>query len=311
MRVIFAGTPAFAVPSLLALVDCGHKVVLALTQPDRPSGRGLAAAPSPVKVAAERLGIPVYQPERLRDPATHLPLLEARADVMVVAAYGLILPQAVLDIPRLGAVNVHASLLPRWRGAAPIQRALLAGDAETGACIMQMDAGLDTGGVLLRESIPITRTDTTATLHDKLAALGARLLPPALEGLELGTLHPLPQPQTGVTYAHKVDKGEARIDWRRTAAEIERQVRAFDPHPGASSGVGGTDVKIWHATAEPHAGEPGLVTGAGPDGIVVGCGAGSLRILGLQRAGGRRLDPATFLRGFPLAPGDRFDFVKH
>jgi methionyl-tRNA formyltransferase len=227
-------------------------------------------------------------------------------DALVVAAYGLILPQAILDIPRLGAVNVHASLLPRWRGAAPIQRALLAGDPETGISIMRMDAGLDTGPVLLREALAIRPDDTAGTLHDRLAVLGARLLVAALDGLARGTLQATPQPAAGVTYAAKLEKHEARIDWTHPAAEIERQVRAFNPVPGATARVRGTEIKLWHAAVVEGDGEPGTVIAIDPAGIVVAAGAGALRLEALQRAGGKRLPAGEFLRGFPLAVGERF-----
>jgi len=233
-------------------------------------------------------------------------LRAACADLMVVAAYGLLLPQAVLDIPRLGALNIHASLLPRWRGAAPIQRALLAGDRETGACIMQMDSGLDTGPVLLCEALPIRDEDTAQTLHDRLAELGARLLVQALEGLARGALPALPQPDAGVTYAAKIDRAEARLDWSRPAVDVWRKVRAFNPHPGAVSRLGEVDVKIWRATPAAASGVPGEVLEAGALGIVVACGEASLRIEELQRAGGRRLSSGEFLRGHPVLPGQRF-----
>jgi methionyl-tRNA formyltransferase len=307
MRVAFAGTPAFAAAALEAVAAAGHTIVLVLTQPDRPAGRGLAAARSPVKLVAERLGVPVHQPERLKDPSTHVPLREARADVLVVAAYGLILPQAVLDIPARGAVNIHASLLPRWRGAAPIQRAILAGDARTGITIMQMDAGLDTGPMLLHEAVAIGAAETAGTLHDRLAALGAKLIVPALDGLARGTLVPVPQPAEGITYAAKIDKREARIDWSRPAAEIERMVRAFDPVPGAVGRLRGQEVKVWRA--EPCAGtaEPGTVLQSSEAGVVVACGTGAILLAELQRAGGKRLAAGNFLRGFPVAVGERFD----
>lgn len=306
MRIVLAGTPDFAVPALAALVAAGHPIAAALTQPDRPAGRGLAAAASPVKQAAARLGIPLLQPATLKTPAAQDALRALAPDVFVVAAYGLILPQAVLDIPRLGAINIHASLLPRWRGAAPIHRALLAGDAETGISIMRMDAGLDTGPVLLVERLPILPADTTGTLHDRLARLGARLIVAALDGLARGALDAVPQPAEGVTYAAKLGKDEARVDWQRAAVEIERQVRAFDPVPGATARLRGTDVKLWRTRLVDGAGEPGAVTAVEPAGIVVACGTGALRLETLQRAGGRRLAAAEFLRGFPIATGERF-----
>ncbi len=285
----------------------GHQVAAALTQPDRPAGRGLAAAPSPVKQAAARLGIPILQPATLKTPEVQSEIRTLAPDALVVAAYGLILPQAVLDLPRLGAINIHASLLPRWRGAAPIHRALLAGDRETGISIMRMEAGLDTGPVFLREAVAILPGDTAGTLHDKLAALGARLVVTVLDGLARGTIAATPQPAEGVTYAAKLQKDEARIDWRRAAAEIERQVRAFNPLPGAAARVRGTEVKIWRAAAADGAGEAGAVIGIDPAGIVVAGGAGALRLEELQRAGGKRLPARDFLRGFPLAAGERFE----
>jgi methionyl-tRNA formyltransferase len=308
MRVVFAGTPEFAVPVLEALADAGHEIVLVLTQPDRPAGRGLGRVTSPVKRSALRRRLAVFQPQTLKDPAAQDRIRAAGAEIMVVAAYGLILPQAVLDIPARGALNVHASLLPRWRGAAPIQRAILAGDRVTGISIMQMDAGLDTGPVLLRESIPIASEATAGTLHDELAALGARLIVAALAGLVRGDLAPTPQPQEGVTYARKIEKAEARVDWMCNAEEIERQVRAFNPFPGATTILGGVEIKLWRAAALPGGqGAPGAVLRVTPEGVDVGCGAGALRVLELQRAGGKRLAAADFLRGFAVRPGDRFE----
>jgi len=315
MRVIFAGTPAFSVAALDALVAAGHSVVLVLTQPDRPSGRGLRTAPSAVKAAAEHHGIPVLQPGTLKDPATHARLREAQADVLVVAAYGLILPQAVLDLPRRGALNIHASLLPRWRGAAPIQRALLAGDLVSGVSIMQMDAGLDTGPVLLSEPVGIAPEETGGTLHDKLASLGARLIVTALEGLSRGAAQATPQPTEGVTYAHKIGKAEARIDWRRAAVEIERQIRAFNPFPGALARLRAEDIKVWRSTLVSTAlvsagvGSPGSIFRVDNEGIAVACGVGALRLTELQRAGGKRLSADAFLRGCAVAPGESFEAV--
>jgi len=306
MRIVFAGTPEFAVPALEALVVAGHNVPAVLTQPDRPAGRGLAAAASAVKRAAAARGIPVLQPATLKTAAAQDELRALAPDALVVAAYGLILPQAVLDLPRLGAINIHASLLPRWRGAAPIQRALLAGDPETGISIMLMEAGLDTGPVLLSEAVPIRPEDTAGTLHDRLAMLGARLVVTALDGRVRGTLVATPQPVDGVTYAVKLEKHEARIDWTRPALEIERQVRAFNPVPGATARLRDTEVKIWQATPAVGAGEPGAVIAVGAPGIVVAAGTGALRLETLQRAGGKRLPAREFLRGFPLAVGERF-----
>ena len=307
MRIVFAGTPAFAVPALEAVVRAGHRVAAVLTQPDRPAGRGLAAAESPVKQAAARRGIPVLQPATLKAPPVQDELRALGPDALIVAAYGLILPQVVLDVPRLGAINIHASLLPRWRGAAPIQRALLAGDRETGISIMRMEAGLDTGPVLLREALPILPDDTAETLHDRLAALGAGLVVAALDGLAHEVLVATPQPVDGVTYAAKLDKQEARIDWTRPAVEIGRQVRAFNPVPGASARVRGTEIKVWQAAPADGTGAPGAVIAIDPEGIVVAGGSGALRLESLQRAGGRRLSAREFLRGFPLAVGERFE----
>jgi methionyl-tRNA formyltransferase len=310
MRVIFAGTPAFAVPALHALAAAGHELVSVLTQPDRPAGRGLRTLPSPVKDAAQQLGIPVLQPASLKDKDALAPLAAAAADVMVVAAYGLILPQAVLDLPRHGALNIHASLLPRWRGAAPVQRALLAGDTHSGVCIMQMEAGLDTGPVLLREALPIAADETAGSLERKLAFLGARLIVSALEQLARGAGGATPQPAEGVTYAHKIGKGEARIDWTRTAPEIDRKIRAFNPSPGAATRMHGEDIKVWSAALLPTAdAPPGAIVRIDSAGIDVACGAGALRLLELQRAGGKRLPGDAFLRGHPLAPGDAFEPV--
>jgi len=257
-----------------------------------------------VKSLAQARGIAVHQPERLKDPATHAPLRAADVDVMVVAAYGLILPQAVLDIPRRGCLNIHASLLPRWRGAAPIQRAIEAGDAETGITIMRMEAGLDTGPMLLRESIPIAADDSAASLHDKLAALGGRMIVDALRSLD--GLAATPQPAEGVTYASKIDKAEAALDFRRPAVELDRRIRAFDPFPGATAVLGEATVKLWRARAEPGTGEPGRVLAGDAEGILVACGEGALRLLELQKPGGRRLSAAEFQRGTAVRPGDRF-----
>jgi len=318
MRVVFAGTPEFARLALERLHAAGHAIPLVLTQPDRPAGRGMKLQPSPVKQFALAHGIEVAQPRGLRLDGKHAAdaalartaLLEARADVMVVAAYGLILPTWVLDAPRRGCLNIHASLLPRWRGAAPIQRAIEAGDGESGVTIMQMDAGLDTGDMLLAERVPIESDDTTGTLHDRLAALGGRLIVEALELAERGALRRVPQPEEGVSYAHKIDKAEAALDWRQPAELLARRMRAFDPFPGASARLQGETLKIWGAQAVPGRGsvEPGTVVAVDGHGIGVACGDGSrLEITQLQRAGGKRLAAADFLRGFPLAAGARFE----
>lgn len=280
-------------------------MALVLTQPDRPSGRGLKPHSSPVKRLALDHDIPIAQPASLKEAEAQNALRAVGADLMVVVAYGLILPPSVLAIPRLGAINIHASLLPRWRGAAPIQRSLLAGDRETGVCIMQMETGLDTGPVLLSESIPIRDEDNAGTLHDRLADLGARLLLQALDDLERGAAVPRQQPAEGATYAAKVVRAEARIDWARSAPEIWCKVRAFNPHPGAVSRWRNEELKIWRCVPMTDSGIPGTVLLAESRGIVVACGEGSLRIEELQRAGGRRLSPGEFLRGHPLVPGER------
>lgn len=307
MKLIFAGTPEFAAQALRAIVAAGHQVVLVLTQPDRQSGRGMAVHASPVKELALACGIEVFQPPSLKDAAAQQRLRDAGADAMIVAAYGLILPPAVLDLPRLGCINIHASLLPRWRGAAPIQRAILAGDRETGVCIMQMDAGLDTGAVLHRQSLPITDDDTAASLHDKLAVLGARLI---VEALAKFPLTPCAQPAEGATYAAKIEKAEAWLDWCLPALQLARQVRAFNPFPGAVARVCGNQIKVWRAEVENIEGalaEPGTVLAADKAGIVVACGHGALRLTELQKAGGKRLPVAQFLAGTSAAAGTRFD----
>lgn len=307
MRLIFAGTPDFAAIALRALAEAGHDIVLTLTQPDRPAGRGLQPKASPVKTLALALGLPVYQPQGLRTEDERRPLAEARAEVMVVAAYGLILPPAVLTLPRLGCVNIHASLLPRWRGAAPIQRAILAGDAQTGITLMQMDAGLDTGPILAMASLPIAPDETAGSLHDKLAALGAQEIVRLLPRLAAGEVRATPQDETQAVYAPKIGKDEARIDWHQPAGVIDRQVRAFNPAPGAWTGWRGRLLKVWRARPGPGAGEPGSVLAASPEGIRVACGEGTLTVLELQQAGGRRLDAAAFLAGQALAPGERLN----
>ena len=304
MRVAFAGTPEFAAVALRALLAAGFEIPLVLTQPDRPAGRGQKLVASPVKQVALEHGIPVHQPERLKDPATHVPLIDAAPDVLVVAAYGLILPQTVLDIPKQGCLNIHASLLPRWRGAAPIQRAIEAGDAETGVTIMRMEAGLDTGPMLLAYSIKIGAGETAATLHDKLALLGGRLIVMALQQLE--GLQQVPQPAEGVTYASKIDKAEAAIDWTQPAELIERRIRAFDPFPGCTARIGDVTIKLWRAEMVTGAGQPGEILAVAPEGITVACGEGALRLVELQKPGGRRLASADFLHGFPVAAGQRF-----
>ena len=308
MRLIFAGTPEFAARALAALHDAGHDIALVLAQPDRPAGRGLRLVPGAVKALAQQRGLEVFQPASLKDEATRERLRALGADLMVVAAYGLILPEPVLALARLGAINIHASLLPRWRGAAPIQRAILAGDERSGISIMQMERGLDTGPVLLAESVPIAADDTGGSLHDKLAALGARLIVRALDGLARGELRAAPQSEARASYAAKIGKAEADIDWRDDAAAIERKVRAFNPQPGAAARARGAGLKIWRAAAVVAQGAPGTVLAAGPAGIVIACGSGALQVQELQRAGGKRLAAAQFLAGFALAPGERLEF---
>ena len=316
MRVIFAGTPEFARVALARLLAAGFTVPLVLTQPDRPAGRGMKLQASPVKQCALDHGIAVAQPRSLRldgkypedAAAARDALLPAQADVMVVAAYGLILPQWVLDMPAKGCLNIHASLLPRWRGAAPIHRAIEAGDAETGVTIMQMDAGLDTGDMLLVEKTPIAPTDTTAVLHDRLADLGGRMIVEALELAACGGLQPVPQPAEGVTYAHKIEKAESEIDWSLPAHVIGQRIRAFDPFPGASTALQGEAIKVWGYeidSCQRLSNERcGQILASGPEGVTVACGeGGALRLTTLQRAGGKRLPVADFLRGFPLPVG--------
>ncbi len=306
MKVAFAGTPEFAAAALEAILAAGFDVPLVLTQPDRPAGRGMQLQPSPVKRVALAAGIPVHQPEKLRTPEQQAPLADVQADVLVVAAYGIILPQAVLDLPRHGCLNIHASLLPRWRGAAPIHRAIQAGDAETGITIMQMDAGLDTGPMLLSRAEAIHADDTTGSLHDRLALLGAEMIVEALRALP-GGLTATPQPADGVTYAAKIGKAEASIDWNRPAVELERAIRAFNPFPGAVATLQQTPVKLWRARAIDAAGTPGEVLLAEGAGVIVACGEGALCITELQKPGGKRLPAADFLRGMPIAAGSRFD----
>ncbi len=324
MRVIFAGTPEFARVALERLHRAGFAIALVLSQPDRPAGRGMKLQPSPVKRYALEHGLPVAQPRGLRfdgkypqDAEVARAAIEAAAaDVMVVAAYGLILPQWVLQAPSRGCLNIHASLLPRWRGAAPIHRAIEAGDAETGVTIMQMDAGLDTGDMLLVERVPIGQGETTGSLHDKLAVLGGRMIVEALELAACGGLSPVAQPQQGVTYAHKIDKAEAAIDWLQPADAIARRIRAFDPFPGAHGLMAGEALKLWAAEAvpcpasgDPGGGAPGSVLAVEPAGVVVRCGSGCLRLTQLQRPGGKRLAVADFLRGFELRRGMAFDIA--
>lgn len=311
MKIIFAGTPPFAAPALEALADAGHEIALVLTQPDRRAGRGMKSTASVIKLLAQRYGFALLQPHSLKQPELHAQLDAIGADAMVVAAYGLILPSSVLSIPKLGCLNIHASLLPRWRGAAPIPRAILAGDRETGITIMQMDRGLDTGAILLQRSIAIAQDDTAQTLHDKLAMLGAYCIVEALTLLQQGKIFAIPQNEITATYAPKLEKDEAEIDWRLNAENISRAVRAFNPRPGAYSRIGGVFMKIWQAsTAADIAGEPGEIVAIRRDGIVVACGNGSLVLETVQKSGGIKLSAAEFLSGHSLLPGDRFECRK-
>jgi methionyl-tRNA formyltransferase len=321
LRVVFAGTPEFAAAALTAIHEAGFAVPLVLTQPDRPAGRGMKLQASPVKRYAEAHGLVVAQPPSLRrngkfpaEAAAAIELLRGTPhDVMVVAAYGLLLPQEVLDIAPYGCINIHASLLPRWRGAAPIHRAIEAGDTETGITLMQMDVGLDTGAMISDARTPIHDSDTTATLHDRLAHAGARLIVDALGELERsGKLAVTPQPAEGSTYAGKIGKQEAALDWRRPAAVLARQVRAFDPFPGAVATLDGTSVKIWGAIPVEMRGraEPGTIVDVSPEGVIVACGAGALCLTQLQKPGGKRLPVREFLAGATLAAGQQFQLPE-
>ncbi len=321
LRVIFAGTPEFAAAALAAIHAAGFPVPLVLTQPDRPAGRGMKLQASPVKRYAQEHGIEVAQPPSLRrngkfpaEATAAIDQLRATPhDVMVVAAYGLLLPQEVLDIAPHGCINIHASLLPRWRGAAPIHRAIEAGDAETGITLMQMDAGLDTGAMISEVRTPIAGTDTTATLHDRLAEAGAQLIVDALIELERsGKLASIPQPAEGATYAEKIGKHEAALDWRRSAAELARQVRAFDPFPGGAATLDGAVLKVWSAAATDtmRKAEPGTIVEVSPEGVVVACGDGALRITQLQKPGGKRLPVRDFLAGSTLSTGQKFELAQ-
>jgi len=290
MRIVFAGTPEFAAQHLEALLQAGYQVEAVYTQPDRPAGRGQKLMPSPVKQLALQHGLPVMQPATLRDAEAQHALAALQPDLMVVVAYGLILPQAVLDTPRLGCINSHASLLPRWRGAAPIQRAIEAGDSESGVTVMQMEAGLDTGPMLLKVRTPIVPSDTGGSLHDRLAALGAQAVVEAVARLQAGSLPGERQDDTLATYAHKLSKDEARLDWQRPAAELERLVRAFNPWPICHSSLAGDVLKVHAARLVPGQGEPGRILAAGKDGLTVACGTGALQLTRLQLPGGKPLD---------------------
>ena len=306
MKIIFAGTPQFAASALAALLE-EHQVTAVLTQPDRPSGRGMQLTASPVKQLALQHGLTVLQPESLKGEAAQQAIGALDADVMVVAAYGLILPKAVLEMPRFGCLNIHASLLPRWRGAAPIQRAILAGDSETGITIMQMDAGLDTGDMLLRHICQIAETDNAVTLHDKLAGMGANSIVEALHLLEQGRLIPVRQDNDAASYAAKLLKSEARIDWQQEAQQIARAVRAYNPFPVCQTSLNDVVIKVWQAGVCPdQQGNPGVVLEVDRQGITVACGKGALRLEVLQRPGGKAQPAVQFLQAMPVNVGDIF-----
>ncbi|MDN0075752.1 methionyl-tRNA formyltransferase [Crenobacter sp. SG2303] len=303
MKLIFAGTPEFAAQALAALIAAGHEIALVLTQPDRPAGRGMKLKPSPVKALALEHGLRVEQPLSLKTEEAQSMLAEIGAELMVVAAYGLILPRAVLEIPARGCLNIHASLLPRWRGAAPIQRAIEAGDKETGITIMQMDVGLDTGDMLSIYPVAIAADETGASLHDKLAEIGAHAIVDTLAKLD--GLTPVKQPEEGVTYAQKLSKAEAQLDWNQPADELARRIRAFNPVPGAVTVLAGEPVKLWLAEVVAGQGEPGEVLAADTDGVVVACGSDAVRVTELQAAGGKRLAARDFAAGRPGLVGSR------
>ena len=308
MRLVFAGTPQFAAIQLRALCTAGHKVTLVLTQPDRPSGRGLHQTASAVKQAAVEAGLEVQQPVSLKNFEVQEALAREPADAWVVAAYGLMLPPLILRSPRFGCINVHASLLPRWRGAAPIQRAIMAGDSATGVSIMQMDAGLDTGPVYLQRSIPIGDTDTAASVHDRLAHVAAQALLEVLDGLSKGTITAHPQSSVGIEYAAKLTPRDSKIDWTRSAESVARIIHALNPTPGAVTLFRGQPVKLWRAVVQDSAGAaaPGTIVHVSSSGFRVACGQGTLSVTELQRAGGKRLSAAEFLRGFTLQVGEQF-----
>ncbi|WP_281967616.1 methionyl-tRNA formyltransferase [Roseovarius nanhaiticus] len=303
MRIIFMGTPDFSVPVLEALAEAGHEIAAVYCQPPRPAGRGKKDRPTPVHARAAEMGLEVRHPVSLKGEAEQAEFAALGADVAVVVAYGLILPQAVLDAPMRGCLNIHASLLPRWRGAAPIHRAIMAGDAETGVCIMQMEAGLDTGPVLMRQATRIGAEETTGALHDRLSTMCAGLIVEALA--QLDTLEPKPQPEAGVTYAAKIDKAEARVDWSGDAVQIDRQIRGLSPFPGAWCDVDGVRIKLLASTLASGAGAPGEVLDAGAGGMIVACGQGAVRLLRLQRAGRGAQDAGEFLRGMAVPVGTR------
>lgn len=308
MRILFAGTPVFAVPSLKALVAAGHDIPVVLTQPDRPAGRGRRAVGGPVKECARAMDIEIMQPETLKSASVMAHIERLGPDVMVVVAYGMLLKRKVLDLPEHGCINVHASLLPRWRGAAPIHRAIEAGDSKTGISIMQMDEGLDTGPILAQRSTPIAPQDTTGSLHDRLALIGADLLVETLELVEQGTARRVPQNEYMATYASKIRPDDARVDWHRSAVQIERQIRAMDPWPVARATHGGRTIRLWKAVVvrEDSKVAPGVVVRSGPDGVDITCGEHVLRVTALQREGGKRMAAAEFLNGYRIDVGEKF-----
>ncbi len=306
MKIIFAGTPEFAVPALAALIAAGHQIVMVLTQPDRPAGRGMKLKASPVKVLAEQHDLHVFQPETLKDATVQAQIEAVHADVMIVAAYGLIIPTVVLHMPKFGCYNIHASLLPRWRGAAPIHRSLLVGDTETGVTIMEVVPALDAGAMVSRGTVPITESDTTKTLHDALSKTGADLMVQAMAELEeKGSLPATPQDESLVTYAHKLEKSEAAIDWQKSAVEVSRQVRAFNPFPVAQGILKGEVCRIWMASGKEGKAKVGEIVSV-HDGVTVGCGDGLLHITELQAPGGKRLSAQAFVQGHNLQIGDSF-----
>ena len=317
LRLVFMGSPAFALPALRALLDAGHEIACVYAQPPRPAGRGHRPQRAPVHVLAEASGLPVRTPASFKSPDEQAAFVALAADAAVVAAYGLILPRPVLAAPRLGCFNIHSSLLPRWRGAAPIQRAILAGDTETGITIMQMDEGLDTGPLVVQKPVPVTSETTATSLHHTLATLGAELIVEALDGITSGILTPKPQPSEGVTYAAKLERGEGHFDWSRPAVVLERAVRALNPWPGTWFQLRGERIKVLSAAvvdsgaaAADDGGEPGVIlqgvqSSAGGDALTVACGEGALKLLRLQRSGRTPADAAEFLRGYPLTPGSR------
>lgn len=306
MKIVFAGTPDFAVPALRSLVEAGHEIVMVLTQPDRPAGRGMQLKASPVKQLAIEYGLPIFQPVSLKPAESQAAIAAVACDVMIVAAYGLIIPTAVLKMPYFGCYNIHASLLPRWRGAAPIHRAILAGDAETGVTIMEVVPALDAGDMVMKEVLPILETDTTQTLHDALSHMGARLMVQAMQILaQQGRLDATAQDEKLVSYAHKLEKAEAAIDWKLSAQVLSRQVRAFNPFPVATAKFRGEVCRLWFARHQSGIAEPGIIVGLG-DSIVVGCGEGLLELLALQMPGGKRQSAQQFIQGHHIGMGEFF-----